>query len=229
MSDHDLLDVRVGNRTVNPLRRRWRDLPLRKKALVAVAIPMSAMLANSTMLFAVSIQSGRSTRNMQLMIASVLLIVMIAGLGALVFGHMFTGGILGRLRVLQDNAEALEHGGPQRDFDLGADEIGKLGAQLRRSGGLLAARTAAATEASRLEAELLAARTAAATEASRLEAELLAARTAAATEASRLEAELLAARTAAATEASRLEAELLAAGTAAATEARGSSRSSSPT
>ncbi|MGZ6961856.1 MAG: response regulator, partial [Ilumatobacteraceae bacterium] len=83
---------------------------------------------------------------------------------------------------------------------------------------LLAERTAAATEASRLEAELLAERTAAATEASRLEAELLAARTAVATEASRLEAELLAARTAAATEASRLEAELLAARTAAATE-----------
>jgi signal transduction histidine kinase/CheY-like chemotaxis protein/HPt (histidine-containing phosphotransfer) domain-containing protein len=204
---------------VSGLRRRWRNLSLRKKALVAIVVPMLAMVANSIMLFAVSSSSGHSGRNVHLAVASVLLVLMVAGVGGLVFGRLFTGGIISRLRALQDNAEALEHGGPQRDLDLGDDEIGRLGSQLSRSGGLLAARTAAATEASRLEAELLAARTAAATEASRLEAELLAARTAAATEASRLEAELLAARTAAATEASRLEAELLAAGTAAATEA----------
>ncbi|MGZ4672207.1 MAG: hypothetical protein ACXV8K_06035, partial [Ilumatobacteraceae bacterium] len=188
------------------LHRSWRDLPLRKKAVFAVAVPLLAVLANSALLFVVLANSKvigeRGDRGL-VMIASALLILMFVGLGGLVFGEIFTGGIVRRLRVLQDNAEALEQGRPQRELDLGGDEIGRLGAQLRRGGELLAERTAAATEASRLEAELLAERTAAATEASRLEAELLAERTAAATEASRLEAELLAARTAVATEASR--------------------------
>jgi two-component system, sensor histidine kinase and response regulator len=174
---------------VSSLGQRWLDLPLRQKAIVAVLLPLMTMLANSALLFA-AIRDRADHGPM--LIASGLLIVVFAGLTALMFGRLFIGGILGRLRLLQDNAEALERGGLQRELDLGADEIGRLGAKLRRGGELLAERTAAATEASRLEAELLAERTAAATEASRLEAQLLAERSAAATEASRLKSEFLA-------------------------------------
>ncbi len=194
----------------------WRNLSLRRKALLATVIPALAMLVNSALLLAAA--GDRKDRG-QFIIASGLLIAIFVAIAALAFGRVFIGDIVRRLGLLQQNADALEQGRLQQELDLGGDELGRLGAKLRRGGELLAERTAAATEASRLEAELLAERTAAATEASRLKAELLAERTAAATEASTLKAELLAERTAAATEASRLEAELAAERTAAATEA----------
>ncbi|MEQ1874417.1 MAG: response regulator [Ilumatobacteraceae bacterium] len=192
----------------------WLNLSLRKKALLATAIPMGAILANLGLLIAdTSWRAGVG----HFVVKGGLLVF--AAVTAFAFGRLFTGGILRRILLLQENAEALEQGKLQHELDLGGDELGRLGAKLRQGGVWLAERTAAATEASRLKAELLAERTAAATEASRLKAEVLASRTAAETEASRLKAELLAERTAAATEASRLEAELLAERTAAATEA----------
>ena len=169
--------------------QRWLNLTLRRKAVLSIAIPTLAMLANSTLVYTAAV--GREDRAL-LIVASALLVMMFLGMMALVFGRVFTGGIVRRLGLLQENAEALEQGRLQHELDLGGDELGLLGAKLRQSGELLAERTAAATEASRLKAELLAERTAAATEASRLKSELLAERSAAATEASRLKSEFLA-------------------------------------
>jgi signal transduction histidine kinase/CheY-like chemotaxis protein len=68
----------------------------------------------------------------------------------------FAAGVVRRIRLLQDNAEALEHGGAQQALGPGKDEIGRLGLALDRAGQLLAARTETALEASRLKSEFLA-------------------------------------------------------------------------
>ncbi len=77
-------------------------------------------------------------------------------LGGLAGQRLFVSGVVRRFRVLQDNAEALEDGRPQRPVGPGADEVGALGVAVTRASELLAARTDAALEASRLKSEFLA-------------------------------------------------------------------------
>jgi signal transduction histidine kinase/CheY-like chemotaxis protein/HPt (histidine-containing phosphotransfer) domain-containing protein len=77
-------------------------------------------------------------------------------LGGLVAMLLFTTGVVRRVRVLQDNASDLEQGLPLHILSFGNDEVGRLGQALGGASDLLATRTRAALESSRLKSEFLA-------------------------------------------------------------------------
>jgi signal transduction histidine kinase/CheY-like chemotaxis protein len=95
-------------------------------------------------------------RSFQLAQRIILGSVVLGLLGGLMATLLFARSVVRRIRILQDNADALEQGWEQRDIGPGNDEVGRLGASLARAGGLLSSRAAAAMEASRLKSEFLA-------------------------------------------------------------------------
>jgi signal transduction histidine kinase/CheY-like chemotaxis protein len=149
----ELAALRASGPT-EPAYARITQLVAGKTTMDAIRAQLATIeQSETTALAATETHEERLDRLAIYIIAAGVLVGLLGGLGAL---RLFTGGVVRRVLVLEANAKALEEGWPLERLGPGDDEVGRLGQALERASALLATRTEAALEASRLKSEFLA-------------------------------------------------------------------------
>jgi diguanylate cyclase (GGDEF)-like protein len=129
------------------LRRRWADLPLARKSLFVMALPLAALLLTALL----SLQGIQQTRSLMpeatpglhslAALYRVTLFAALAGvMGGLLGMALFASGVTRRILRLSVSAKRLSRGIQSTALEPSRDEIGQLGDTLQVAGKLLLSR-----------------------------------------------------------------------------------------